>query len=502
MSTGAVLSIGVPPAADDETAVRGAADPKPGSSLIAVDALEGDPDRSGLLGGGTVADPSGAAGQAKTEERRLRRLFVTSRSLLQAAEQADDERDVVMTVLQAAAIWHDLDARAYRRDLLGRFVLDVSLPGADLTMAPRDFSVFSVNVGPIARISSTVEQQQLGWHNLSGELVLMPIAMSGQVQPRWVLAVPMMADAAVPSSLLLLCEALGQSLSQLEARRCRELRSRLRAELVAPGKKIPQLAAAALERLASVLGAERARLLVGPSDASEGGEDAQLRTMASTGGEWTAGPLPKLAIGQSLLAPTRMTVQVALAANAVAILDMTAQPDADFTVGKAVLLEEAVDVLNMWLAGMLQGTAAGAEVKQPPQFEPRIDEELARAQHLRVETGLLLIDTPPKAERQEAWARAGLPLEDVLAKQLRSSDVTGRLEDGTIAALMLRTGVDGSAAVAARARRSLDTLARERGLPAIALGVTTFGLERHSVNDVVGWAREDAARRGHGGGTS
>ncbi len=453
------------------------------------------PDHSDVCGGATVAEPSGSTGQSKDEERRLRRLFVTTRSLLQAGEQAEDEREVVMTVLQAAAIWHDVDARAYRRDLLGRFVLDVWLPGADLTMGPRDFSVFSVNVGPIARISSTVEQQQLGWHNLSGELVLMPVTLSSQVQPRWVLAVPMRADVAVPSNLLLLCEALGQSLSQMEARRNRELRFRLGTELIGPKKKVSQLATVALEQLASTLGAERARLLMGPGGpvASDAG---QLRTMASTGGEWTAGPLPTLATGRSLLAPTRMTVQVAIAANAVAILDMTALPDADFTVGKAVLLEAAVGVFKMWLAGVLQGTAAGAEeADRPPRFEPRIVEELVRSKRLRLETGLVLIDTPPQPERQGAWARAGVALEDVLARQLRSSDVTGQLEDGTIAALLLRTGIEGTRAVAARARRSLDALAGERGLPSVGLGVTTFGMENHSVADVVGRAREDAAHR-------
>jgi hypothetical protein len=470
-----------------------AADGLPSTEALAQTVGAG-PDHSEVRGGATVAEPSGLSGQGKDEERRLRRLFVTTRSLLQAAEQAEDEREVVMTVLQAAAIWHDVDARAYRRDLLGRFVLDVWLPGADLTMGPRDFSVFSVNVGPIARISSTVEQQQLGWHNLSGELVLMPVTLSSQVQPRWVLAVPMVADVAVPSNLLLLCEALGQSLSHMEARRSRELRSRLGDELIGPRKKVSQLATAALEQLADTVGAERARLLMGPG--GPGASDADVRTTASTGGEWTAGPLPKLATGRSLLAPTRMTVQVPIAASAVAILDMTALPDADFTVGKAVLLEAAVGVFKMWLAGVVQGTAAGAD--RPPRFEPRIVEELARSQRLHLETGLLLIDTPPESERQDAWARAGVALEDVLAKQLRPSDVTGQLEDGTIAALLQRTGVEGTKAVAARARRSLDALARERGLPSVGLGVATFEMESHTVADVVGRAREDAARRREG----
>ena len=104
------------------------------------------------VGGIALAQPSGSPGESREEQRRLRRLFVTARSLLQVAEEAEDERELVMTVVQAAAIWHDVDARAYRRDLQGRFVLDVRLPGADLSVGPRDFSAFSVVSGPVTRI--------------------------------------------------------------------------------------------------------------------------------------------------------------------------------------------------------------------------------------------------------------------------------------------------------------------------------------------------------------
>ena len=42
------------------------------------------------VGGVALAKPSGSPGESREEQRRLRRLFVTARSLLQVAEEAED----------------------------------------------------------------------------------------------------------------------------------------------------------------------------------------------------------------------------------------------------------------------------------------------------------------------------------------------------------------------------------------------------------------------------
>jgi hypothetical protein len=260
------------------------------------------------VGGIALAQPSGSPGESREEQRRLRRLFVTSRSLLQVAEEADDERELVMTVVQAAAIWHDVDARAYRRDLQGRFVLDVSLPGADLSVGPRDFSAFSVVSGPVTRISSVGEQEQLGWNDLAGELALLPIASSAQAQPRWVLAIPIETDAMVSSNLLLLCEMLGLCLDRMAARREQELRKRLIRDLVERDGAVADLANAALAEIVSFLGAAQGRLVTGVGAGTDAAEGTEPRTMAEAGGEWAAGPTASLEPGQSLMTPRRLTM--------------------------------------------------------------------------------------------------------------------------------------------------------------------------------------------------
>lgn len=447
--------------------------------------------------GVALTQPSGATGDDREEQRRLRRLLATTRSLLQLAEGGvEDEREVVMTVVQAAAIWHDVDARAYRRDLQGRFVLNGWLPGADLTAGPRDFSAFSVVSSPLTRISSTVEQEQLGWHNLPGELVLLPIAAGSEIQPRWVLAIPLEADSVVPPNLLILCDVLSLCLDRMARQRGQELTKRVTRELTERHEPMAQLATAAVAQTVGVLGAAQGRLLMDVGAATDSPEATESWTLAAAGGEWTAGPAPNLGPGQSLLTARRLTLAFSVGARAVAMLDVVAAEDAEFNIGHGVLLEWAVGAIRPWLAGVLGGTAAQALQPQPPRFEQRIEEELVRTKRFHLETGLLVVEAPAEALKDTGPETVPARVPEVVAGQLRSSDVSGRLQGGEICALLVHTHADGTASAAARLLRTLQALARLRGLPPATLGMAMFGTGDESAADVLARAREDARLRG------
>jgi GGDEF domain-containing protein len=443
-----------------------------------------------------LTQPHGSPDESREEQRRLRRLYVTARSLLQVAEEADDERELIMTIIQAAAIWHEVDARAYRRDLHGRFVVDVRLPGADLSLGPRDFSAFSVLSGPVTRITSLGEQEQPGW-SLSGELALLPIGASSQTQPRWVLAIPIDTDATVSSNLLLLCEVLGLCLDRISTRREHDLRRRLTQGLADREAPVADLANAALAQILTFLGAAQGRLVTGAGGAGEGAEGAETRTMAAAGGEWTAGAPPRLEPGQSLMTPRRLTMTFSVGSQAIATIDLVAPEGSEFGITDVGLLESAVGVMRVWLAGVLDGTAAQpAEGEPAAGFETRIDEELARAQRLPAETGVVMIDLAPGAQRREVRVRAAVP--NPVVRQLRASDVLGRLKDGEICALLSNTTADGSAAAAARLHQNLQALAEQHNLPDVMVGATTLLESDETVADVLARAREDARRRGAG----
>jgi len=194
--------------------------------------------------------------------------------------------------------------------------------------------------------------------------------------------------------------------------------------------------------------------------------------------------------------PRRLTMAFPVGNTATATLDLAAPEEAEFGVSQAALLDTAVAVIWTWLAGVVDGTAAAQPVEPEPrkEFELRIGEELARAKRFDLQTGLLTIDLAP-GQRPGAAARATMPIPDVVVRQLRSSDVIGRLEEGEICVLLVHTSGEGTAAAARRLLKSLKTLAEEHQLAPVSLGATTFATTDASAEEVLARARQDATTR-------
>ncbi len=401
------------------------------------------------------------------------------------------EHELVDAVVQAAAIWYDLDARAYKRDLHGRFVLDTWLPGADLTFAPRDFSSFAIVLGSeVIRISSIAEQEQLGWKGLPGDLVMLPIPAGTQSRPRWVVVISDWRDSQVDPCLVMLCQILGAFLEQLAVRQIKEAQQRLLPWLVQSDESLEQVATAVLKELVDVVGAAQARLVVRAT------AEAQPRTLASVGGDWADTPLPALETGQSIISAKRIAVVLAVGPEAVAVVDMCPPADTEFTDTHGMLGEAGAMVLGVWLAGTLKGTADGGQASMPAptaSFEAAMAEEVRLAARLSVPAGLLVIDVVQSTG--EGTPRIGsLPVPEDVSKQIRSSDLAGRLEGGDLGVLLISADAQGLALAATRIRQRLDEAARRAGFPSVTLGLAAFSPGAQSVATVVARARANAVR--------
>jgi len=401
------------------------------------------------------------------------------------------ERELIDAVVQAAAIWYDLDARAYKRDLHGRFVLETWLPGADLTSAPRDFSAFSVVTGPeVIRISSIAEQEQLGWQGLPGDLVMLPIPAGSQAQPRWVVVISDWRDSHVDPCLLMLCQILGAFLEQLAVKQVKKAQQRLLHLLVQSDESLAQAATAVLNELVDVVGAAQARLVVRAAG------EAQPRTVASVGGDWAETPLPTLEPGQSVVSAKRIAVALAMGQEVVAIVDMCPPTDTEFTDTHGMLGEAGAMVLGVWLAGTLKGVADGGQARmQAPtaDFEVQIAEEVRLAARLNHSAGLLVIDMAQSAAEGVPRIGPSIIPEDV-SRQIRSSDFAGRLEGGDLGVLLISADAQGLALAATRIRQRLDEAARRAGFPSVTLGLAAFSPGAQSVATVVARARANAVR--------
>jgi len=129
---------------------------------------------------------------AKSDQSR--RSLAMLRFLRSLADR-DREADLARAVVQAAAVWYDVDARVYQRDLKGDFVLYSSLPGAVIDdSAGRLNSMWLDGTSEPQRVPPTVE-----WGQTSGsDVLLVPIVANGR-ESEWVLAlVGNLPDDAVP----------------------------------------------------------------------------------------------------------------------------------------------------------------------------------------------------------------------------------------------------------------------------------------------------------------
>ncbi len=301
------------------------------------------------------------------------RLSAIVRHLVRLAD-AGQEHELIDAVVQAAAIWYDMDARAYKRDLHGRFVLDTWLPGADLTSVPRDFSAFAVVAGPeVIRISSIAEQERLWWECLVGDLMMLPITAGAQSQPRWVVVISDWRDSHVDPDLLMLCQILGALLKEIAVRQVKEAQQRLLRRLVQSDESWEHLATVALKELVDVVDAAQGRLVVRLA------EEIVPRTWASVGGEWTETPLP-LKPGQSVASARRITVALALGQEVAAVVDMRPRDGVEFSFSQVLLGEAGAMVFGVWLAGTLKGATPVGQVTTPvPSAEMQIGENVRSA---------------------------------------------------------------------------------------------------------------------------
>ena len=87
-----------------------------------------------------IVEADFAAADALTDERQHSRRLAGDAAVLRHLVETDGEADLAHAIVQAAAVWFDVDARIFQRDLAGDFVLHTALPGARVEDAARRLS--------------------------------------------------------------------------------------------------------------------------------------------------------------------------------------------------------------------------------------------------------------------------------------------------------------------------------------------------------------------------
>lgn len=414
---------------------------------------------------------------------RTRRLAAVMRFVAQMRD-TPGETELIDSLVQAAAVWFDLDARAYRAGLDGRCELVVNLPGADVAGDPSSFEVGELLPRDAAcRVSSLSELEQLGWRGQQAEVLLLPVAAAGRL--RWVMAIPGSVDRETEDLLLLLCRTAGGVIERHDAKRAHEAEQRLARRLSGGGESFQARARGLAEEIATLLGAASVRLSV-----RNGGNRAL--TLASAGQPWDGNPPPAIGAGASMLEAGRFVFGLPIGNEGVGILEVVGREGLPFGIADAVVARAATLPVGAWLCGVSIGARWGREAAgQPPAppFEHEIQAELDRARRLSLKGGVLVATVPGMAPDPGVLST----VIQVVRTELRSSDLLGQLAGGDIAAVLVRTSSEGVARAALRVRQRLDALARERRLPAVVVGHAMYpGVGADSPSTLVARARREA----------
>jgi hypothetical protein len=381
------------------------------------------------------------------------------------------EADLIQAVIQAAAVWYDLDVRAYRRDLGGVDRLDAWLPGADLDADPRELTTGSlVSPDQVARIGSMADFEQLGWHNAQREVALLPISPGGRI--RWLLVVPGAIDRETEATLTLVCRTAASVLEQLASWQAREVTDRLAVVLAQANGEVAPVADALLAELMAATGAVRGTLAIRRPAADK-------RVVLAARGDVGRGESRSaaLAAGQAVFEPGRIAVAERLGGGADALIDLGAGPTAEFSIAAASLAQAGVSVVRAWLAGVALAerrapVSERTEVSSGPPLEKSIDEEVRRARRLDLKGGVVVMSIERRDAAGDIHARRALI--QALGAEIRSVDLLGQLTTGELAALLVRANESGVKSAEQRLRQRIDRLVRDRRMPKVALGSALY----------------------------
>jgi hypothetical protein len=419
-----------------------------------------------------IVEADFAAADALNEEKlQSRRLLATLRFLRHLVE-LDTELELSQAIVQAAAVWFDVDARIYQRDLSGDFCLHTALPGAHIDDAGRRLNpAWLASATEITRASSVAEWGQMP---AGTEVVLVPLAGGVNVNTDGVLtligSVPAHAEPVLP----ILGSMVATQIDAIRGRRREQAREGFEGLVNQPEVAPSLIPAHMIREVIDRTGAASAEVRM-----TRDGTPRLLASQGSTGpqvhvSEVPAGPF----VGREWrFGPDQFVCDLSLGVDAWATLVVRPRAGEGFTPDAAMMVREAARVLHTWLRGAeaLALTAIPAALPEHtpamPAFLARIEEELERAKRLDLRLSLLLVSVP---DTRGGDSEAVTQVHDTLRRELRGSDVLGNMSRQRVAALLTHTEGSGSHRVVGRVQHRLAETAGRLSLAGVTVGHAIF----------------------------
>jgi GGDEF domain-containing protein len=456
--------------------------------VAAIDSGNADPRLAELWAEvvtGMVQTVSELADTTSAQKDQSRRQVAMLRFLRTLGDCGYHIAELARAVIHALAVWYDVEARVYQRDLKGDFVLFASLPGAVIDEAGGTLNAqwLDGSCEP-QRMPPTVE-----WGQTNGSDVLLVPITADNGPAEWVLAlIGTVPDEATPQ-IATLARILGVQRELTRQRRRERVRQRFTELVQRPG--------AAPEVVAQQVVAELVSMVNALGGALSLNRHGRIRSLAAVG---AIVPVSGALAGRSdewTLAPDEFVCPLGLARDVTATLEVRPAPGDKFDLEAALQTRTVAEILHSFLRGAestLCGDAAPpvapatTDAARRPVFVQRIEEELERAKRFDLHLSLVLIDIPIQ---QAASADPSQRVQDVLRRELRGSDVLARVNTHRVAALLTHTDDAGSHRVVERLRRRLTESSRA-GVPGIRIGHAAFSPDCRTADALVARAARDA----------
>jgi hypothetical protein len=380
--------------------------------------------------------------------------------LLHTAIASGSDREVVRT-------FAEIEVFAYRSGLDGRYTLEVSLPGSDVTSGPReiDASAFPIGAG-LSRLSAP-DRQDLGFAG-SGETAIVHLAAEGGP---WVIAMTAAHDPTESERSELYVAALAHAVNAALGVETARLTWAVMQHFV-DSQSPHDAASRALKEAAAALNAAGGFAVFGAQGAP---------VLVVGGGEHLDPALDDVAEPQTLRTHVNTSGPYA------AILEMCATGRA-FTRRDVRLFEAAAANFGTWLPSAIRRIDADPDRRVVTRSFDQILDGYVRAAHAANDTASLVLlspgDAPLSLQAAHTWIKTVRP-------QLRPTDLAGRLTSGEVGILLLETPPPGAQVVARRLARVFET--RPHGAePAVRIGVASQAGNEPSAAELIARARNHA----------
>jgi len=413
-----------------------------------------------------------ASGATLDVEHRRSMRFCAALRFVSGLSDVASERELLQAVVQAAAIWFDVEASVYRREFTGDYTRFAAVPFVEQGRHPVTLRLGSVgHTEPT--ILSTADLEEIGWPPPLENVTLVPLGASGNVP--WLLLL-----AAHPEAQHLFTVIRGVLASALEQQaigRARELSSRLSESLLARSSQ-EEAATALVHEISRTFSVPQVQLLFRHGGRAETIAAAGEPTVLTPRGDWNT----------QVVAADRLEFPLPRSGEALARLILVGTPEAPFSPAILPVIDAVLRVLEVWLV-TVERTGSGATLETVP-FERRLEAAVQRAREGQRKFALLLVDVSAIAASGES-VNIGSVM-DVLRPALRDSDLVGPLGQGEIAALLGEVTPDTAASVATRVRLRLSETARKKRLPRVLVGQAAFPSGGESLAALVARARAQA----------